>query len=980
MKKLYFTFLAISVSALSNGQNTASVCDFDEHHNRLMQTDINYQKRIAANERAIQAGLNSKLTGGVLTIPVVFHILHTGQAVGTGSNISDDQVLSAVAALNRDFRYTNEDGGIAQSGPMGSDSEIEFCLASVDPQGNPSTGILRVDASSTSGYGSTGITNANDAACKALSKWDNTQYMNVWVVEQIRGQGDPLGGGYTGGVQGYAYFPGAGPDVDGIVQLYSATGNDPTGANGYSLWSATDDGRVLTHEVGHYLNLFHTFQGQSCSENDCTTDGDRVCDTPPTSTGTGCNNGPCPNTHLENYMDYNNRNCVSDFTPNQIERMRAALTTIRSGLLDGNKCSPSVEYDALVSQDGLKDTLCVDSIGVNITLRNAGSEDLTSAVMTYSLDGGPISTLPINGLLQSNEDTTLSISLNNLSVGLHTFVAYVDTNNLNNGILDGNPFNNLIVKTFIKLPTPNVSLTSSASTFCYGEQASFTAVGGLSYSWNTGATTPTVSFPVYTSFDLQLTVNTLIGCEMVFNRPIEVDTFPTLTLDQTEVALCVGGAIDLSAQGTGDYLWSTSQTSSEIEVSPQSPTTYYVSLTNSAGCTSIDSVFVDSYVFESNITASNLTVCDGASVTLIGSPAKDYLWSTGENGQSIQVSPSSQTTFTLVASDSSGCLDNASITIDVSRPDTAFISPEVVKVCAGESVTLTSHIATDYLWASGETSQEMTLTPTTDMVMSLTVTDVAGCIGYANAVIDVVTEITGVIIEGDAFICEGETTTLSANPGYNYAWSNGATTQQITIAPLQDETISVVLSSGNCTSASIPTYIQVDEMPFVSISANTFYPGLGQPVNFTYTSNADTYEWDFGDGTTSSNPFATKIYPHPGLYNVQLTGYTGSCQATDQAQVIVSSASSVGSINDAVLIAVYPNPAKDILNIQFIDYPSSEPVTYNILNAVGELVHVKKNQVGELNTVNTSTLADGNYLLQIRSESINKHIQFIKKR
>ncbi|MDB4089332.1 M43 family zinc metalloprotease, partial [Flavobacteriales bacterium] len=296
-----------------------------------MRNFIEQQLQIQIAQQNVSRG-----AGTVYTIPVVFHIMHSGEAVGDSTNISLAQVQSTITALNRDFRRTSADGGIANSGPLGIDAEIEFCLAQRDPSGLATTGVTRHDMSGDQAYIDSGVYHTpgswrGDASIKTLVNWDNTQYLNVWVVNKIKKTTNLYSGGYTGGVQGYAYFPGATSPDDGIVILSTATGNDPTGVNGYNLWYATDDGRTLTHEVGHYLNLYHTFNNTLVCDTsgvNCATIGDRCCDTPPTIQGAGnnCTTPVCPLENKENYMQYQNRACASDFTPDQVARMRAVLT------------------------------------------------------------------------------------------------------------------------------------------------------------------------------------------------------------------------------------------------------------------------------------------------------------------------------------------------------------------------------------------------------------------------------------------------------------------------------------------------------------------------------------------------------------------------------------------------------------------------------------------------------------------------------
>ncbi|MBN4052355.1 PKD domain-containing protein, partial [Sphingobacteriaceae bacterium AH-315-L07] len=170
--------------------------------------------------------------------------------------------------------------------------------------------------------------NTNENQIKALSNWPNSCYYNIWLVSEI----DDNNGG--SGTQGYAYFPVASDAVDGTVCLYNAFG---TVGN---LKSYTNLNRTLTHETGHYLNLYHTFAGGSCTETNCATQGDLVCDTPPTLQGGSCSAPICAGQLVQNYMDYTSGTCQNMFTQGQVDRMRAALQGPRSSLLSCNGCTP----------------------------------------------------------------------------------------------------------------------------------------------------------------------------------------------------------------------------------------------------------------------------------------------------------------------------------------------------------------------------------------------------------------------------------------------------------------------------------------------------------------------------------------------------------------------------------------------------------------------------------------------------------------
>lgn len=324
--------LLLSIQTVRSQTSTLDICATAIIHEKMMDEDDSYRlESILADEALSEARASSALRSGdqgIYTIPLVVHVLHTGQALGTGPNISDEQIESAITAVNDDFRKVAGSFGDGD----GVDTEIEFCLATQDPQGNATNGINRIDASIISGYANEGISigdesGADEVAVKALSRWDRSDYYNIWIVNEIN---DNDGGS---GVQGYAYYPTSNQTVDGAVILYNAFGTVG------ELKSYTDRNRTLTHELGHAFYLYHTFSSGSCEEDNCANEGDRICDTPPTTFNPNCSSPACNGQQqVENYMDYSNENCLNMFTQGQKDRMRDAILLYRSSLLQSEGC------------------------------------------------------------------------------------------------------------------------------------------------------------------------------------------------------------------------------------------------------------------------------------------------------------------------------------------------------------------------------------------------------------------------------------------------------------------------------------------------------------------------------------------------------------------------------------------------------------------------------------------------------------------
>ncbi|TVR79671.1 MAG: PKD domain-containing protein [Chitinophagaceae bacterium] len=315
-------------SAQNNHTQQVIRCATDEVHQDLLQSYPDFAQNLAEIEQFTQnftakESIDTTSTRQIITIPVVFHILYSNAQ----QNISDAQIISQIDALNEDFRRLNADT-TNTPGPfaaISADTEIEFCLAVRDPQGNPTDGIVRVQTS----VNTFGANNAIKYTAQGGSDaWPRDSYMNFWV------------GNLSGGLLGYAQFPGGPAATDGIVVNYTNVGRPPHNPfqNAYNL------GRTGTHEVGHWLNLRHIWGDANCGN-------DFVNDTPTQQgSNSGCPNFPwrpnsCGQTNPNgdmymNYMDYTVDACMNAFSQGQKSRMLAALNGPRSSLLNSLGCTP----------------------------------------------------------------------------------------------------------------------------------------------------------------------------------------------------------------------------------------------------------------------------------------------------------------------------------------------------------------------------------------------------------------------------------------------------------------------------------------------------------------------------------------------------------------------------------------------------------------------------------------------------------------
>ena len=305
-------------------------------------------KVMGLTQRSVSVDLDEVET---VTLPIVFHVVHTGSASET--NVSDEQILSQLDVLNEEFE----------------DSKIQFCVAVRDPEGNPTNGITRYNASWNQEYVTDGVSNNgfngsgwnHEDMMEASGCWNPDEYINYYVVSEINGND---GGN---GIQGFAYLGPTNDCRDGVICLYNVTGTEGVLKPGREL------GFTGVHEIGHHLSLYHTFSNSNdCIETNCETQGDQVCDTPPTLSNTQCTNPSCSDALTENFMDYTVESCKESFTVGQAERMHEQLQTLRSNLVDNLSCVPVVDYDVTPTTAFYQETWCTPYQDIWIDVTNQG--------------------------------------------------------------------------------------------------------------------------------------------------------------------------------------------------------------------------------------------------------------------------------------------------------------------------------------------------------------------------------------------------------------------------------------------------------------------------------------------------------------------------------------------------------------------------------------------------------------------------------
>lgn len=358
-------------------------------------------------EIARQWAQNNDPTRSVYTIPVVFHIVYNTPE----ENLPDSVILNQLAGLNADYGRYNADTSNMRSEfqPVAGATQVQFILAGIDPNGNPTSGITRT-SSPTASFGSfniffgdfTDVEKVKSTADGGIDAWDQTRYLNIWVCDMsINGQTLLLG--YATPPANMPNWPvGSAPDLgDGVVLQYQILGSNNPNDLGIANYDVL--GRTATHEIGHYLGLRHIW-----GDGDCTQD-DGIDDTPDANDASQQDCDTSKNTcnadvvglgdlhdMIENYMDYSAETCQNSFTRHQVDLMHGVLENQRYDLVHNNpagleeltiavNCYPNPTNGLLMvtSTNPISNLTISDLSGKSLASYSVGSTKTTLDVSTF---------------------------------------------------------------------------------------------------------------------------------------------------------------------------------------------------------------------------------------------------------------------------------------------------------------------------------------------------------------------------------------------------------------------------------------------------------------------------------------------------------------------------------------------------------------------------------------------------------------------
>ena len=400
-----------------------------------------------------------------------------------------------------------------------------------------------------------------------------------------------------------------------------------------------------------------------------------------------------------------------------------------------------------------------------------------------------------------------------------------------------------------------VAIVTETATICRGQQALLTtdAPSGCTYYWSTGSHQSQIS--VSEAGDYQVTITNASLCSQVYHATVVVHELPQVSIIGTS-EICEGQSTALTVSGDGitQYAWSNGDHNPSTTVNAAGQ--YYVTVSNMYGCTASASRGVVVHELPSPQISGNQTICRGSSTTLMASGGVNYLWNTGNTGSNLSVSPSSNQTYTVTASNAYGCMASTSVSVTVNALPTVTFSGNTA-FCAGSSTSITATGASTYSWSNG--GQNATVVISNAGTYTVTATDAQNCSNTANVTVTMNAN-PNVQIAGPDYICFGGVSNLTASGADTYVWTTGETTSAISVSPAATSTYSVTGYDTNGCHTSSSKVVNVEALPEITVSGVKTICA-GQSTTLTATGGT-SYQWSTG-GTGNSitvSPAASQSY------------------------------------------------------------------------------------------------------------------------
>ncbi|MDI9339862.1 MAG: T9SS type A sorting domain-containing protein [Sediminibacterium sp.] len=440
--------------------------------------------------------------------------------------------------------------------------------------------------------------------------------------------------------------------------------------------------------------------------------------------------------------------------------------------------------------------------------------------------------------------------------------------------------------------TPTVLVSNANQTVCVGSPVTFNASGATAYSWTGGGTGASVTYTPSAAGSYTVTGSNG-SCSSSAIANVSIKALPSVAVSGAN-AICTGASAILAASGATSYVWNTSATTSTVSVSPSSTTSYTVTGTGSNGCVNmaVKTVSVNPLPVISTALSST-AVCVGSNASLVASGASTYTWMPGNLiGSNVTATPSSNTTYTVNATDANGCTNSAIRSVIVNPLPALNTTASNTSICNGQSTSLSASGAVSYTWMPGSVvGNPVSVNPSVNTAYTVTGRDVNGCVGTSVRNIVVNPSPVVSVSNPNQTICSGNSVTFNASGASAYVWSNGGGTgSSATYNPASSASYTVTGTTAGCSSNTVVNVV-VNTTPTVSVSNPNQTICSGNAVTFN-ASGASAYVWSNGGGTGSSatyNPSSNASYT--------VTGTSTGCSSNAVVSVIVNTTPTVSVSN-----------------------------------------------------------------------------------
>lgn len=902
MKRLFLTAaMAVFTIAVFAQNHSTEPCMADKITADLALSDPAYAQALQQeHDQALSNMANASANGNrvVYTIPIVFHVVYNT----VNENVPDSYIYDQLETLNNDFRRRNADTTYPRSlfAHLGEDVEIEFCLAKRDPDNNSVVGITRTATSKVDWNSDTETNRMKQTQFGGKDPWDTENYLNVWIVDLAVNQSS---GGTTAG---YAYLGNSGihgSSIDGIVLDYSI-GFGP-------------QNRSLTHEVGHYLGLRHTWgNNQSCGSDDGFND---TPDTDGPKFGCNLNSASCGSTDMiENYMDY--ADCSNMFTGEQVQYMKYVLQNFRSSLLSSDGCNayPNAGYTTRFTN------VCTGSF---VAFEDTTFNDPDTWLWSFP-GGSPSSSTQQNPVVYYDTpgtyDVTLQVS-NQYGLDIDSKTSYLTVGLGGTTLVMEEDFEAPLSGWTILNPDNSITWSSVNVSGNNGNRAM--GIGLYNYTGNgqrDAIVTPTIDLSSVTSTNLKL--------DYAYRQYDQSNNDSLIIYVSTNGGatypnkLFANGGTDLASNGVIPSIFIPAE-----EQDWCSSSCLDIDLSAFDGETNVK-IKIESYNgYGNNIYVDNLLLTGACTANAVNTQAPVAMFSSSTDAGC----GTTEVTFT----DESlyGATSWEWIFAGANPPQSSDTNPTVTYFTPGTyDVVLTVHNA------NGTDTRTITDAITISTELQVNVDSIKpACYGSANG--DVMVDVNG------------------GTPNYSYLWSNGSTNAVLTDVEGGDHTVTITDVNG-CEATEQAFVYQVQGVQLQYVTTGDVRDSDGLPngsidLSIAAGTGVAPYTYQWSTGATSANLSGLE----GGEYTVTVTDATGC----DDVETITI-ASFVGIDENSIanrLLSVYPNPVSNVLNIELTDADVRNTVL-TIYNITGKLM-LQQQVDNKLISTDLSSWSSGAYLIHL---------------